>query len=63
LNDLKGIRIAAGSSIMVKTLLTHAAAKGGYTLKDIRPMWGGTPDNPMQYEAALRSGGIDGFIV
>jgi len=63
LEDLKGIRIATSGSLMVKTLLTHAVYLGGYTLKDIRPMWGGTPENPMQHEAALRSGGIDGFIV
>lgn len=62
-SDLKGARIAVSSSIMVKTLLDHAVHLGGYTLKDIRPMWGATPENPMQYEAALRSGGIDGFIV
>ncbi len=63
LQDLKGIRIATSGSVMVKTLLTHAVHLGGYTLKDIRPMWGGTPENPMQHEAALRSGGIDAFIV
>jgi len=63
LEDLKGIRIATSGSIMVKTLLTHAVHKGGYTLKDIKPMWGATPENPMQHEAALRSGGIDAFIV
>lgn len=63
LQDLKGIRLATGGSIMTKTLLKHALTKGGYTFRDIRPLWGGTPDNPMQYEAALRSGGIDGFIV
>ncbi len=63
LADLRGKRIASSGSIMVKTLLAHAAAKGGMTLKDLRPLWGGTPDNPMQHEAALRSGGIDGFIV
>lgn len=63
LEDLKGIRIATSGSVMVKTLLTHAVHLGGYTLKDIRPMWGGTPENPMQHEAALRSGGIDAFIV
>lgn len=63
LADLKGIRIATSGSIMVRTLLDHAVHLGGYTLKDIRPMWGATPENPMQYEAALRSGGIDAFIV
>lgn len=63
LRDLKGIRLAAGGSINGKTMLTHALAKGGYTMKDIRPLWGGQPDNPMQYEAALRSGGVDAFIV
>lgn len=62
LEDMKGIRIATGGSVMTKTLLSHAAYLGGYTLKDIQPMWG-TPENPMQYEAALRSGGIDAFIV
>lgn len=61
--DLKGIRLASGGSINAKTMLTHALAKGGYALKDIRPLWGAEPDNPMQYEAALRSGGVDGFIV
>ena len=63
LSDLKGIRLATSGSIMTKTLLTHAVAKGGYTLEDINPLWGGRPDNPMQHEAALRSGGIDAFIV
>jgi ABC-type nitrate/sulfonate/bicarbonate transport system substrate-binding protein len=63
LEDMKGIRLATGGSINSKTMLTHALNKGGYSLKDIRPLWGGTPDNPMQYEAALRSGGIDAFIV
>ena len=63
LRDLKGIRLATGGSINAKTMLTHALAKGGYTLKDIHPLWGGQPDNPMQYEAALRSGGVDAFIV
>lgn len=63
LQDLKGIRLATSGSINSKTLLTHALARGGYTLRDIRPLWGGQPDNPMQYEAALRSGGVDGFIV
>jgi ABC-type nitrate/sulfonate/bicarbonate transport system substrate-binding protein len=61
--DLKGIRLASGGSINSKTMLTHALAKGGYDLKDIRPLWGAEPDNPMQYEAALRSGGVDAFIV
>lgn len=63
LEDLKGIRLATGGSINSKTMLTHALAKGGYTIDDIRPLWGGQPDNPMQHEAALRSGGVDGFIV
>jgi ABC-type nitrate/sulfonate/bicarbonate transport system substrate-binding protein len=63
LADVKGMRLASSGSINSKTMLTHALAKGGHTMKDIRALWGGTPDNPMQYEAALRSGGIDGFIV
>jgi ABC-type nitrate/sulfonate/bicarbonate transport system substrate-binding protein len=63
LQDMKGIRLATSGSINSKTMLTHALAKGGYTMKDIRPLWGGQPDNPMQYEAALRSGGVDAFIV
>ncbi len=63
LQDLKGIRLATGGSINAKTMLSHALAKGGYTMQDIRPLWGATPDNPMQYEAALRSGGVDAFIV
>ena len=63
LKDLKGVRIATSGSIMTKTLLEHALHKGGLTLKDIRPLWGARPDNPMQHEAALRSGGIDAFIV
>ena len=63
LSDLKGTRIASGGSIMTKTMLTHAAHKGGLTLKDFTPLWGGRPDNPMAHEAALRSGGMDGFIV
>ncbi len=62
-HDLKGIRLASGGSINSKTMLTHALAKGGYALNDIRPLWGAEPDNPMQYEAALRSGGVDAFIV
>lgn len=61
--DLEGIRIASSGSIMVKTLLTHAVAKGGHTLKNVKAMWGAMPENPMQHEAALRSGGIDAFIV
>jgi ABC-type nitrate/sulfonate/bicarbonate transport system substrate-binding protein len=63
LQDVKGMRLATSGSINSKTMLTHALAKGGYTMKDIRPLWGGQPDNPMQYEAALRSGGVDAFIV
>ncbi len=63
LQDLKGIRLASSGSINSKTMLTHALAKVGYTLKDIRPLWEGQPDNPMQHEAALRSGGIEGSIV
>lgn len=63
LKDVKGMRLATSGSINSKTMLTHALAKGGYTMKDIRPLWGGQPDNPMQYEAALRSGGVDAFIV
>ena len=63
LQDMKGMRIATSGSIMTKTLLRHALTKGGYTFKDIRPMWGSRPDNPMQHEAALNSGGIDAFIV
>jgi NitT/TauT family transport system substrate-binding protein len=63
LADLRGARIASGGSIMTKTMLTHAAHKGGLTLNDLTPLWGGRPDNPMQHEAALRSGGVDGFIV
>jgi ABC-type nitrate/sulfonate/bicarbonate transport system substrate-binding protein len=63
LEDLRGIRLASGGSINSKTMLTHALAKAGYTLQDIRPLWGAKPDNPMQHEAALRSGGIDAFIV
>lgn len=63
LSDLKGARIASGGGIMTKTMLTHAAHKGGLTLKDFTPLWGGRPDNPMAHEAALRSGGMDGFIV
>lgn len=63
LKDLKGIRLATGGSINSKTMLTHALHKGGHSLKDIRVHWGGEPDNPMQYEAALRSGGVDAFIV
>lgn len=63
IQDLKGIRLATSGSINAKTMLTHALAKAGYTLKQIRPLWGGEPDNPMQYEAALRSGGVDAFIV
>ena len=55
--------VATGGSIMVKTLLTHAAHLGEMSLEDMRPLWGATPDNPMQYEAALRSGGVEGFIV
>lgn len=63
LSDLKGARIASGGSIMTKTMLTHAAHLGGLTLDDLTPLWGGRPDNPMAHEAALRSGGMDGFIV
>jgi ABC-type nitrate/sulfonate/bicarbonate transport system substrate-binding protein len=63
LKDVKGMRLATSGSINSKTMLTHALAKGGYTMKDIHPLWGGDPDNPMQYEAALRSGGVDAFIV
>jgi ABC-type nitrate/sulfonate/bicarbonate transport system substrate-binding protein len=63
LADLKNARIACSGSIMIKTMLTHAAHKGGLTLADLKPLWGGRPDNPMQHEAALRSGGVDGFIV
>lgn len=63
LQDLKGIRLATGGSINAKTMLTHALHKGGLTFGDIRVHWGGQPDNPMQYEAALRSGGVDAFIV
>jgi ABC-type nitrate/sulfonate/bicarbonate transport system substrate-binding protein len=63
LQDLKGIRLATGGSINSKTMLTHALAKGGYAMQDIRPLWSAEPDNPMQYEAALRSGGVDAFIV
>jgi NitT/TauT family transport system substrate-binding protein len=63
LSDLKGARIACSGSIMIKTMLTHAARKGGLSIDDVRPLWGGRPDNPMQHEAALRSGGVDGFIV
>ncbi len=63
LQDLKGIRLATGGSINSKTMLRHALAKGGYRMQDIRPLWGATPDNPMQHEAALRSGGVDAFIV
>jgi ABC-type nitrate/sulfonate/bicarbonate transport system substrate-binding protein len=63
LQDLKGIRLATGGSINSKTMLRHALSKGGLSLQDIRPLWGATPDNPMQHEAALRSGGVDAFIV
>lgn len=63
LQDVKGMRLATSGSINSKTMLTHALNKGGHTMKDIRPLWGGQPDNPMQYEAALRSGGVDAFIV
>lgn len=63
LTDLKGIRLATGGSINSKTMLTHALSKGNLGLRDIRTLWGATPDNPMQYEAALKSGGIDAFIV
>jgi ABC-type nitrate/sulfonate/bicarbonate transport system substrate-binding protein len=63
LQDLKGIRLATSGSINSKTMLSHALAKGGYRMQDIRPLWGARPDNPMQHEAALRSGGIDAFIV
>ncbi len=63
LEDIRGLRIATSGSINSKTLLHHALVKGGLTWKDIRPLWGGQPDNPMQHEAALRSGGIDAFIV
>jgi len=61
--DLKGARIATSGNLMPKTMLTHAAHLGGLELKDLRPIYGGRPDNPMQCEAALRSGAIDGFIV
>lgn len=63
LQDIKGLRIATSGSIAAKTLLTRAAELGGYELDDLRPLWGGRPDNPMQHEAALRSSGIDAFIV
>lgn len=63
LQDIKGLRVGTGGSINSKTLLSQAAAKGGYELNDLRPLWGATPDNPMQYEAALRSGGLDAFVV
>ncbi|MGD9368567.1 MAG: ABC transporter substrate-binding protein [Desulfobacteraceae bacterium] len=63
LQDLKGIRLATSGSINSKTMLSHALAKGGYSMQDIRPLWGARPDNPMQHEAALRSGGVDAFIV
>ena len=63
LGDVKGMRLASSGSINSKTMLVHALSKGGMTLKDVRVLWGGTPDNPMQHEAALRSGGIDAFIV
>ncbi|MGB3222655.1 MAG: ABC transporter substrate-binding protein [Desulforhopalus sp.] len=63
LKDIKGLRIATSGSIAAKTLLTRAAKLGGYELADLRPLWGGRPDNPMQHEAALRSGGVDAFIV
>lgn len=61
--DLKGARIATSGNLMPKTMLTHAAHLGGLELKDLRPIYGGRPDNPMQHEAALRSGAVDGFIV
>ncbi len=63
LKDIKGLRVATSGSINSKTMLRHAAALGGYDMDDIRPLWGGRPDNPMQHEAALRSGGLDAFIV
>ena len=63
LHDIKGLRVATSGSINSKTMLRHAASLGGYDMDDIRPLWGGRPDNPMQHEAALRSGGIDAFIV
>lgn len=63
LQDLKGIRLATSGSINSKTMLSHALTKGGYSMQDIRPLWGARPDNPMQHEAALRSGGVDAFIV
>ncbi len=63
LKDIKGLRIATSGSLAAKTLVRRAAELGGYEMKDIRPLWGGRPDNPMQHEAALRSGGIDAFIV
>ncbi len=63
LSDLKGIRVASGSGINPKTMLRHAVGLGGYDMKDIRPLWGAEPDNPMQYEAALRSGSLDAFVV
>jgi ABC-type nitrate/sulfonate/bicarbonate transport system substrate-binding protein len=63
LQDLKGIRLATSGSINSKTMLSHALSKGGYDMQDIRPLWGAKPDNPMQHEAALRSGGVDAFIV
>lgn len=63
LKDIKGLRLATSGSIAAKTLVRRAAELGGYEMKDIRPLWGGRPDNPMQHEAALRSGGVDAFIV
>jgi len=63
LSDLKGKRIGVSTSINSKIFLTEIARKGGLKEKDVRILWGGRPDNPMQHEAALRSGGIDGFVV
>ncbi|MDX9895049.1 MAG: ABC transporter substrate-binding protein [Desulfofustis sp.] len=62
-SDLKGARIATSGNLMPKTMLTHAVHLGGLELKDLRPIYGGRPDNPMQHEAALRAGAVDGFIV
>lgn len=63
LSDLKGKRIGVASTINSKILLTEAARQGGLAEDEFRILWGGRPENPMQHEAALRSGGIDGFVV
>jgi ABC-type nitrate/sulfonate/bicarbonate transport system substrate-binding protein len=58
-SDLRGKRIVLGSDVSSQALISEALARNGMKTKDVRIISGIGLDDPMKYEAVLKSGRVD----